>query len=856
MPLSAGTRLGSYEISALLGAGGMGEVYRARDTKLGRDVALKVLLGEVSADPDRRRRFEAEARSASALNHPNIVTVYDIDVADSTIYIAMELVEGRMLRELILDGALPVRKTLDIAVQAAEGLAKAHAAGIVHRDLKPENLMVSRDGYVKILDFGLAKLVEPVREPEGLSALQTMAAPAPATQPGTVLGTAGYMSPEQASGGSVDFRSDQFALGAILYEMSTNRRAFQRKTGAETLVAIIREEPEPIAGLNPAVPAPLRWIVERCLAKDPEDRYASTKDLARDLKSVRDHLSEASGAAAAAPAAPRRRPGWLFPVAAALLAGAVAGVFVGRAAANSKIETSISFQRLTYQRGAIQSARFAPDGQTIVYGASWEGRPVEIFTTRPESFEARPLGLAGDILSISPAGEMAISLGRHWVIGFESFGTLARVGLAGGTPREVLETVQDADWAPDGSALAVARWAGDIRRLEFPVGKVIQQPSGWISHVRFAPDGRRIAFLDHPQRGDDTALVKVVDREGKVLLTGPNASTGLAWSAKGDEVWSTAVRLLATSLSGKTRALWAFPGDGGIQDVARDGRALFLRESRRRELVGLAPGDAEERNLTWLDWSNPRDLSADGTTVLFDEESSSPTGRFLVYLRKTSASPAVMIGRGRSFALSPDGQWAIAAEELASTQLVLLPTGRGEPRLLPQANVHCQWADFFPDGRRLLIAGNEAGHRPRLYVRDLPGGQPRAITPEGVFTVRHSISPDGKWIAAAGPDGKLALYPSEPGPARPISGIEPEELAVRWASDGRHLYVMRQGNMSARVSLIDTATGERQLWKELRPADLAGVGQVGPIVITPDGKSYVYGYRRSLQDLYVVTGLR
>src|SRR5262249_53156807 len=453
MPLSAGTRLGSYEISALLGAGGWGAVYRARDTKLGRDVALKVLLGEVSADPDRRRRFEAEARSASALNHPNIVTVYDIDVADSTIYIAMELVEGRMLRELILDGALPVRKTLDIAVQAAEGLAKAHAAGIVHRDLKPENLMVSRDGYVKILDFGLAKLVEPVREPEGLSALQTMAAPAPATQPGTVLGTAGYMSPEQASGGSVDFRSDQFALGAILYEMSTNRRAFQRKTGAETLVAIIREEPEPIAGLNPAVPPPLPWIVERCLAKDPEDRYASTKDLARDLKSVRDHLSEASGAAAAAPAAPRRRPGWLFPVAAALLAGAVAGVFVGRAAANSKIETSISFQRLTYQRGAIQSARFAPDGPTIVYGASGEGRPVEIFPPRPESFEARPLGLAGDILSISPAGEMAISLGRHWVIGFESFGTLARVGLAGGTPREVLETVQDADWAPDGSAL-------------------------------------------------------------------------------------------------------------------------------------------------------------------------------------------------------------------------------------------------------------------------------------------------------------------------------------------------------------------------------------------------------------------
>jgi Tol biopolymer transport system component len=833
----------------------MGEVYRARDTKLGREVALKVLLGEVSADADRRRRFEAEARSASALNHPNIVTVYDIDAAGSTIYIAMELVEGKMLRELILDGALPVRKTLDIAVQAAEGLAKAHAAGIVHRDLKPENLMVSKDGYVKILDFGLAKLVEPVREREALSALQTMAAPA--TQPGTVLGTAGYMSPEQAGGGSVDFRSDQFALGAILYEMSTNRRAFQRKTGAETLVAIIREEPEPIGQLNPGVPAPLRWIVERCLAKDPEDRYASTKDLARDLRSVRDHLSEASGAVAAAEAAPppRRHPAWLFPAAATLIVGAAAGVFVGRATTSARSETSISLQRLTFQRGAIDSARFAPDGQTIVYGASWEGRPVEVFTTRPDGLESRPLGLAADILSISSAGEMAISLGKHTTFGYEAIGTLARVALGGGTPREVLETVQDADWAPDGSNLAVARWVGDTRRLEYPVGKVLLQTAGWVSHVRFSPDGKLIAFLDHPQRGDNIAVVKVVDTEGKTRLTGPSASSGLTWSVKGDEVWSSGSRLEATSLSGKTRAIWAYPGDGGVQDIARDGRALFVRETRRRETVGLAPGETAERNLSWLDWSNPRDISADGSTLLFDEEASL-SGRYLIYLRKTTGSPAVMIGRGRSFALSPDGRWVVAAAELASTQLTLLPTGTGEARSLPAANVRCQWAQWFPDGRRLLISGSEPGHAARLYVRDLPAGLPRAITPDGVTTLRQSISPDGKWIAAVGPDGKLALYPAEPGPPRPVPGVASEERPVRWTPDGRHLYVLRPGIMSSQVSLIDVATGERRLWKEIRPADPAGVGQVSPILITPDGKSYVYSYRRSLQDLYLVTGLR
>ena len=286
----------------------MGEVYRARDAKLGREVAVKVLPAEAAADSGRRQRFEQEARSASALNHPNIITIYDIGTADRTTYIAMELVDGKTIRELIASAEpLPTKKLLDMAVQIAEGLAKAHAAGLVHRDLKPENLMVSKDGYVKILDFGLAKLTEPVSL--DVSALPTaMASP---TEPGTVMGTAGYMSPEQASGQPVDFRSDQFTLGAILYEMATGQRAFQRKTGAETLVAIIREEPAPLQELAPKAPTPVRWIVERCLAKDPEERYASTKDLARDLMSVRDHLTETSvsGALEAAEPAKARRRG-------------------------------------------------------------------------------------------------------------------------------------------------------------------------------------------------------------------------------------------------------------------------------------------------------------------------------------------------------------------------------------------------------------------------------------------------------------------------------------------------------------------------------------------------------------------
>ncbi|HYX22115.1 MAG TPA: serine/threonine-protein kinase, partial [Thermoanaerobaculia bacterium] len=293
MTLSAGTKLGPFEVVAPLGAGGMGEVYRAKDSRLGREVAVKVLSPEFAADADRRKRFEQEARSASALNHTNIVTIHDIGADANTVYIAMELIDGRTLREVLHAGAIPTKRLLDLAYQIADGLAKAHSAGIIHRDLKPENVMVTKEGSIKILDFGLAKLLK--EQPEESSNLPT----AQATQAGTVLGTVGYMSPEQASGKPLDFRSDQFALGSILYEMATGKRAFQRGTSAETLTAIIREEPDPIAPSSAGVPAPFRWIVERCLSKDPEERYASTRDLARDIRGVREHLSEAvSGATA------------------------------------------------------------------------------------------------------------------------------------------------------------------------------------------------------------------------------------------------------------------------------------------------------------------------------------------------------------------------------------------------------------------------------------------------------------------------------------------------------------------------------------------------------------------------------
>jgi serine/threonine protein kinase len=852
MSLSPGTRLGPYEIVSPLGAGGMGEVYRARDTRLGREVAVKVLLAEVSEDDSRRLRFEQEARSASALNHPNIVTVYDVGSVDSTIYLAMELVEGRTLREMLVDGALPSRKLLDVAVQVAEGLAKAHEAGLVHRDLKPENLIVSKDGFVKILDFGLAKLTESTSS-DGRSVLPTVAG-GPGTVPGTVMGTVGYMSPEQASGRDVDFRSDQFSFGSILYELATGQRAFQRNTGAETLTAIIREEPAPFAQANPRVPAPVRWIVERCLAKEPEERFASTKDLARDLRSLRDHLSETSvSEQVAAPTTRKRFPAWLA-VAAALLVGAAAGIAGLRLLEGGRTTPERRLQRLTFRRGTILSARFAPDGRSIVYSAAWDGKPSELFTTRPESPESRSLNLSpASLLAVSSAGELAVSIGWRPVLGWESVGTLARVSLEAGAPREVLENVSEADWAPDGKELAVVRDAGPMRRLEYPVGKLLHETVGWLSHPRVSPDGHHVAVLDHPQRGDNLGRVLVLDRGGKTKLEGPPAGTGLAWAGGGREVWFTGATFGAVTLSGKARTVHDLMGTVTIHDVNPDGRVLLSQNTWRREIVGLAPGETAERNLTWLNWSWPASLSTDGRTVLFDEQN---LPKYLAYVRKTDGSPAVLLGPHRSGDLSPDGKWAVVANQ-EGTELTILPTGAGEARKLPDLGIQTQQSEFFPDGRRILFSGNETGRGMRLYVYDIGGAKARAISPEGVsLTNSDPISPDGRTVFAFGPDRRLLLYPTGPGEPRPIPGIKDEEVAIRWTADGRAIWIYRPNEAPTKVYRLDVTTGERTLWKELTPPDPAGVLQIAPILMTADGKSYVYSYRRTLDELFLVEGLR
>jgi eukaryotic-like serine/threonine-protein kinase len=853
--IGPGRRLGPYEVLSRLGAGGMGEVWRARDTRLQRDVAVKVLPAELSRDESRLKRFEREARSASALNHPNIITIYDIGAADSASYIAMELVEGKTLRELLFGGPLPIKKILGIATQVSDGLAKAHEAGIVHRDLKPENLMVTKDGRVKILDFGLAKLTYTGAASDARTNLPTETG----TDAGTVLGTVGYMSPEQASGQPVDYRSDQFSFGSILYELLTGRRAFQKKSGAQTLAAIIEQEPEPIAALNPQTPAPVRWIVERCLAKDPDERYGTTRDLARELATVRDHLSEASLPAEAVAVAPSRRRARLLLLAFLLPLIAVGlWLLLGRSLKTTAPSVP-RIQQVTFRRVNIWNARFAPDGQTIVYTAFLQGKS-ELFSTRLGSRESRSLGISpADIQSISSSGDMAFSLGPG-----AGAGTLAVAPLAGGAPREILEDVRGADWAPDGKSLAVAHVVDGKTRFEFPIGRVLYETSDTHggTRLRVSPKGDLVGIRDG---GSLIVLRSSGDR--KTLASDVFEH---AWSPAGDELWFSrikegATRIYAVTLAGRERPLASLAGDFSLYDVSRDGRILVERGTERWDVLGRFPGDDRERNLTWLDATVPCDLSEDGRTLLFSEKEPGWKNAD-VYIRKTDGSAAVRLGEGFCRALSPDGKWAIALPTAPAPNLVLLPTGAaeagGRPRPLRNDGlapflIDQSQAKWLPDGKRIVFTGRAPGQRPRMYVQDVPDGKPRAISPEGVRLLgkANAVSPDGRFALAASA-GSYLVHPLDGGEPRPIRGLTEDDSPVGWTADGRSIYVLRTADARLRISLLDPATGQRRPWKEIEFPDSEAIHYLWSILLTPDGGSYVHSYSRWLADLYVLDGLK
>jgi Tol biopolymer transport system component len=512
----------------------------------------------------------------------------------------------------------------------------------------------------------------------------------------------------------------------------------------------------------------------------------------------------------------------------------------------------------------VQSARFAPDGKTVIYSAAWEGKPLDLFTTRPESPQSQEMEPKGaQVLAVSSSGEMALALRSKPRDAFLYSGTLARVPLVGGAPREVLDDVEWADWAPDGASLAVIHEVDGRKRLEFPLGKVLYQADGWLGNPRVAPDGKMVAFIDHPQPRDDGGSVAVVDLSGKktMLSDGWDSIQGLAWSPDGNEIWFTATRtggdrsLFATNLSGKVRLLARVPGELTILDVGKEGNVLLTRGNDRAGIIGLAPSEAKEKDLSWLDWSVPGSLSVDGKMVLFQEAGEGGGPKYAVYLRNTDGSPAIRLGEGSGLSLSPDGKWALARLNVTPSPLVLYPTGVGEMRQAKDDGLNHTAAAFLPDGKRFVFTGTEAGHGVRLYVESLDDAKPHAFSPEGAGA-GIVLSPNGEWVADIGPDRRVYLFPVAGGEAKAVPGLQPEEVPTGWSSDGRSLFVLTRGQVPAQVYRVDVATGQRTFWKSMEPADSAGIDTIGRVMMSLDNKSYVYSYVRTLSDLYLVEGLK
>ena len=868
MSLSARTRLGPYEIVAPLGAGGMGEVYRARDSRLQRDVAIKVLPAELSGDAGRLKRFEKEARAASALNHPAIVAIYDVGAEGATSYIVMELVAGRTLREHLLNGALAPRKLLPIAVQVADGLAAAHAAGIVHRDLKPENVMVTKDGGAKILDFGLAKLATGIGS--GEESLPTVSR----TEPGGLLGTVSYMSPEQAAGQPADFRSDQFSFGSILYELLTGRKAFHRDMAVDTLSAILHDEPEPLAKSAPQTPLPLVWAVERCLSKEPSGRYAATKDLAEDLKKIRDHISTPSGAVALTsqppPARSHLRSVLLAAIGAALFAGAF---FLGRQTDPAREALGpIGSSPVTFQRGHVTNGRFASDGQTIVYSASWEGRPQEIFITSTKGTESRALGIEmSQLLAVSHSGKLAIlKKSSGAVYSSLGYGTLAEASLTGGTPRDLMENATwVADFGPD-DRLAVRHDVGGRTRIEYPIGTPIYETEkGRITSLRVSPDGKAVAFWDPTGRGWNLAIVDLAGHK-KILLDMSDhySSWGyMAWSPSGREIWFDAVEgekspgIFAVSLTGRRRVLMRMAVRMILTDVSSQGNVLAETGALRGELMFGRIGEAE-KDLAWLGDPLAPDIRRDGGAVVFTESGEGSGPQRGVYLRASDGSPAVRLADGESHGFSPDGKWALVLQRLgaAPPRLLRVPTGPGTPEPIPVGDLTVRGAVWLPDGKRIFLRASPPGKTLQGYLMELPAGRPVPFGPESPQWA--AFSPDSRLALIGRPDGKQFVYPVDGSKPFAPNGLLPEEVDDMFSvvgpftEDGKGAFLIHYRDLPVRIDRLDFASGRRSFWKDLMPLDRAGVTRFNDVTIGPDGKSYAYSFARSIASaLYVIDGL-
>jgi eukaryotic-like serine/threonine-protein kinase len=855
--LAASQTVGPYTIVGLLGVGGMGEVYRASDRELGREVAIKMLPQAFLNDADRLARFEREKRVLAALNHPNIAAIYTVEPVETGRALVLELVEGPTLADRLARGPLALAEALGIATQIADALEAAHEKSIVHRDLKPANIKLRPDGTVKVLDFGLAKAVAN----GGTSFAPTKLATTSLDGTGDrIIGTPAYMSPEQARGQMVDKRTDVWAFGCVLFEMLTGRVAFRGATVTDTLAAIVERDPS-WSTLPASTPSAIQRLLRRCLEKDAKRRL-------HDIADARIEIEEALSRPVVAPE-PRRsrqvlmRSIWSIGLVAAggLLA---AGAWV--AARSGSSEPPI-YHQITFRRGSLEGARFAPDGETVLYSANWDGQPVRLFSSRINNAEPSELSFDNStLLAVSSNGQMAIRLGETPL----TPGTLAVVPITGTQkPRELVADAFDADWSPRGDTLVVTRVVDGRFRLESPPGTVLYDPGQTILSPHFSPKGDAIAFIEllggNPGSGlAGGARIAVSDLAGhvKVLSEGWGEAFSLAWSPDGGEIWFSAreaasqsggLALHAVTLSGRHRVVARMPGILFLRQIWPDGRVLLERADWPVTMMCRAPAAVGEQNLSWMDFSAAKEMSADGRSVVFDESGIAGGSRGTAYMRKLDGSPAVRLDEGQALALSPDGGSVLTFLRDVRDQLRIVPTGPGQIRVLHAAGMSYVTARWFPDGQHVLVSAQEPTHTPSLFVQGIDGGSPRRLLDDAVD---GAVSPDGRTVATIDREGMVVLTPTDGGRRRLVQGPRGARM-LRWTDTNRYVFLQADNLFPAKILKFDLETGRAEAWLTLGPADMAGVRRNnGYIALSADGRSYCYSYIRFLSTLFVVEGLK
>ncbi|HEX5107127.1 MAG TPA: protein kinase [Vicinamibacterales bacterium] len=864
--LAPGTSLGRFTITGIVGAGGMGAVYRASDSRLNRDVAIKVLAPHLTSDEGARRRLAREAHTIASLSHPNIVALYDVGEDGETQYLVTELLHGHTMRELMSAGALPEHTVIDLGIQVARGLAAAHDRHIVHRDLKAENIFLTSDGVVKILDFGIARPIR-VDDRQGTNP----------TSSGALLGTPGYMAPEQLTGDEVDGRADLFSLGVALYEAATGEPPFARATRSESIRAVLfHDPPEP----DPARVSPaLARTIMRCLAKPVAERFQNAHDLAYALQLV----------AGAPPAvgAPVERSAQRHRAVSrrSMLTAGLAVVVTGVGYAVERIRSQprpVSVHQFTFRQGHIGDARFAADGHTIVYSASWDGEPYRIYSTRLGSRESRPLDVGpADLLAFSRDGTLALSTERPAIHGFEPLGTLAIVPFAGGKPRSVDANVTAADWGPDGRTMAIVHQEGTRARLEFPAGTIVHE-SNVVLSPRISPDGRRVCFFSIW----GTLMIAEPGGPARLLSDGLGRGGDCVWAPDGNEIWvssseaepgagGTQMSLEALDLTGRRRVVHRFPAYVRLRDLAADGRVLVSSGSLRYSVHGSRGREHFERDLTLHNATRVGHFAADGRSVLLwdNHERVDKLGGAVLALRALDEADAVQLGFSEApLALSSGGDWVAIGTSAHSPRyvfdsLTLMPTGTGTPRTvdLPiqferrvaDPTGRSSWSDRTCDvsvgDRRLLIPhGWEPGRPPRAFVHDFQQGWTKPITPEGI-TGPAVLSPDGSAVAAL-EGGALVVYSVDADGRRELPGAE-SGLPARWSADGRSILLVERDGATARVVRRTIDSGRRELVRDVRLSDPAGVTQFD-LWVSRDGDAYAYTLGRRTDNLFLIEGLR